>query len=402
MDDGLILPEIASGAEVLNSDKIDSLLEKFKTLEQAMADERVPDETLLQPLRWISGNLAWLGGVSIVVLVSMKIAWAAHFSIIGIDVLAHTSSVQEITLEMIPTILSFGVPLLVLYIFNKAVNSLSEFAIPVFFSTCVIAFLVTAAYAPWPSLAWLFVYEVLLAFLMVYARRILKKIRAFEPLKHSSKVLHRKLVKLVKATKSFLVDQEILAALDEAASSDELYKGSFISNKRLNLERERLKIIKRTEALEKDNEAFMVRLQSFRSEYVKEQSTKPDSKIRDRSRSDEHSKVPNLKNKGSGYIVLGGLLALIAYIVALLASPMWIPSQEFVLHHGPKFSGYELSNVNGELTVMVTNNRKILQFESSELRQNYLCQFINSSYTYSIVQLIINKVDSQNYPKCVN
>ena len=146
----------------------------------------------------------------------------------------------------------------------------------------------------------------------------------------------------------------------------------------------------------------MVRLQSFRSEYVKEQSTKPDSKIRDRSRSDEHSKVPNLKNKGSGYIVLGGLLVLIAYVVALLSSPMWIPSQQFIPYNGAKFSGYELSDVNGELTVMAANNRKILQFESSKLRHNYLCQFANSSSSYSIVQLIVNNVNPQNYPKCVN
>lgn len=402
MDDGLILPETASGAEVLSSDRIESLLEKYKTLEEAVAEERVPDETFLQPLRWISGNLAWLGGVSIVVLVSMKIAWAAHFSVIGIDVLVQNSSVQEITIDMMPTFLSVGIILLVMYTSVRAVKSQSEFAIPVFVSTCIIALLVIAVYTPLPDLGGLFLNEVLLIPMIISARKYQKKIRASEQFEKSSKILHRKLVKLLKATKSFSVDQEVLAALDEAASSDELYKGSFISNKRFNLERERLKIIMRTEALEKDNEAFMVRLQSFRSEYVKEQSTEPDSKIRIRAHRDEHSKVHSWKKKRPGFIIVFVLLVLITNLAALLSSPFWIPSQEFVPYGSAKFSGYELSNVNGELTVMATNNRKILQFESSKLRQNYLCQIANSPSTYSVVRLIVNRVDPQHYPECVN
>lgn len=356
------------------------------------------DEPFLQPLRWMNTNIAWLGGVIFAVIVSLKIAIAAHLSIIGMDVLVRASGIQEIAFQMIPAIFSFSLPWFVIIAFGKTSKSSSSFAIPIFATTCLLAAGSGVVLVPWPNFVLLVFIEASLSVLLVHTLRrrseYLVTHLALRSLTDRSNALSSQADKILKSAANLKFSENAIEILERRRNAE--FPGekesAYLEAQKFKLEVKRFRLAERSDKAVEVLEAIMRERDRLSHGFsVGERAKRRLPKDRRWSQ--------------SGWNILYTLLftlVIAGSASAMLTGPLWIPVQEFVPYHGSNFSGYELSDSGGKILIMTSVSREIQQLPAAVLEKYYLCQHANSGVMDSVVQMLIPTWNAPNYPECVN
>jgi hypothetical protein len=369
------------------------------------------DEQALRPLRWLNANVAWMGGLLFLVLVSVKVAIAAHMDLITMRSLAQAASIQSLAIQTIPLALPFVLLLIAYLTFVWAIESQSIWPIPVAVGIAIGILVSGAIMAPVVIFSVIVIVIAILVVGFVLTYQVDSDIRRNQERNKELELRNDRLVKSGREVSKLMKKcKKAYATLQTEIDEPEL------SDKRRQELRAKVEIIrgmandlqKMAEALRRDSELLQGLSRSIRADKRLDLSDHSEQVLKGSKQKERGHKNRGWGDRSTtgkvGFLTLTSIavVAFSAYLgIIIFNSSLWLPPQEFSMAHSyAQFSGYELASDEAHITILRETDRQIFIYKSDQIVSLGVCMEPNQTVGRSLYQIVLPARDQPHYPKC--
>jgi len=359
------------------------------------------DTPVLGSLRWIDRNIAWLGGFAMLVVIAAKIAFAAHLNLESMDIIVQATSINDLTVSTISNLLPVSPFIAILLIYRVASTSANVYVAPITFAITVLVICIAAVIDPLLLFIELFLLAIVIWGVIFRTRRVRRTLRDYFGRLHGVGTTFREnmlqlahLAALRETMEADLVSsesklQDVDPSVEPALVEKVNQMIADVREQHATLDSESLELQQKMQGTYKTFSALAVEIRASKTAF---------DSLFDVDTSTKRKRVTH------AFSVTFVTIAVLAVPLLLgVGYASWMPSRQFeYVRSHLLFSGYELNEGAGNITILKHSNRQVVELSKSSVAVMGFCVEPNATPNSTLYQLLLSSRSQPQYPMCVD